>query len=328
MRFNMTWDDWEGFVPISFAPGLGGEFFAHLIYHRHEPFDINNFKRNNAGKFSFVNEEKPLKWNSDKSLLGWFMKSHYVNTPADHDALVSKLGLSDKFLTAFKDTDDFNRIAFAIANYCVEKGGSKTMDVNNPEFMGYIKDFDYTRTISFNDYQLAVIHPLFRWFDDKPLYQVFPNAKAIQLTCDPKKGWLFYLLSFSKMYDYYIHYAAYGETFRKDFFADLETNFAKRIDTMYSKYFCLNIKRPFDPNISIDSYNLFFKGDMTELNQIPAYLKEDFKFAGEASKALSYYHSINMAILDHYELDPKDDFVQGKYVFDKFLKNGPFRFKE
>jgi hypothetical protein len=157
---------------------------------------------------------------------------------------------------------------------------------------------------------------------------VFPHAKAIQLTCDPEKGWLFYLLSFSKMYDYYIHYAAYGETFRKDFFADLETNFAKRIDTMYSKYFCLNIKRPFDPNLSIDSYDLFFKGDMSELNKVPAYLKEDFKFAGEASKALSYYRSINMAILDHYELDPKDDFVQGKYVFDKFLKNGPFRFKE
>lgn len=318
---TIKWNDWSGFVPISFAPGLGGEFFALLMYYRHLSFDPSNFPFNKAGKFSFVNEEKPLKWNTDKSLFGWYMKSPYVNTVADHDQLVKRLGYADKFLEAFPKTEKFDRLSHAIAGYGVVNN-LKDMDAYDPNLYEFINQWDY-RPLEYDDYQFAVVHPYFRWFSNPPLYKVWKNAKAIQLVCLPSKGWIFYLLSFSKMYDYYLAYVEAGETFRKEFFNNLEENFIGRIETKYSKDFCLPIERTNEPNVNIDSFDMYFnKKDQSSI--LSEYLNEDLTIPKEA---IDYYYNVNMSILDHYKLDPHNDFVSGQEVFNRFKKYGPYYFE-
>jgi hypothetical protein len=318
--FTITDNNWNGFVPISFVPGMGGEFFAHLMHYRHEPFDPANFPFNKAGKFSYVNEEKPLKWNSDKNLLGWYMKSPYVNTVADHDLLVKKLGLGDKFIDSFDHIVDFNKLSFAIANFCVEKGGSKHMDVNSDEFINYIKNFDYSRKLTFEEYRFGVVHPFFRWFNkQEERFDVFPNAKAIQLVCAPQYGWLFYFMSFVKMYKYYLAYVEAGETFRKKFFDNLENNFIGRIEKKYAVGFCSPIKREHNPNFNVDSFEWFFNCNPDD--SIAEYLGEDFKIDRQA---LHFYRDLNIKIFNFYDLDPYQHFVPGKVIFDRFQKYGPF----
>lgn len=321
MNKTIKWNDWSGFVPISFAPGLGGEFFALLMYYRHHEFDPSNFPFNKAGKFSFVNEEKPLRWNTDKSLFGWYMKSPYVNTVADHDELVNRLGYANKFLEAFPEPERFDRLSHAIAGYGVSYG-IKNLSVYDDELYNFIKQWDY-EPIQYDDYQFAVVHPFFRWFKKQHVYEVWKNAKAIQLVCPPSKGWIFYLLSFSKMYDYYLAYVEAGETFRKQFFDNLEQNFIGRNDNMYSTYFCLPIVRTAGPNLNVNSYDMYF--NMTDQSDsLSVYLGEDFKIP---KQALDYYYNVNMSILNHYQLDPSDDFVSGQEVFDRFKKFGPYYFE-
>lgn len=319
--YKIKWNDWSGFVPISFSPGLGGEFFALLMYYRHQPFDPSNFPFNKAGKFSFVNEEKPLKWNTDKSLFGWYMKSPYVNTVADHDELVKRLGFANKFLEAFPEPERFDRLSHAIAGYGINYG-IKNLSVYDNDLYDFISEWDF-EPIGYNDYQFAVVHPFFRWFNKRPSYDVWKNAKAIQLVCPPSKGWIFYLLSFSKMYDYYLAYVKAGETFRKQFFDNLEENFIGRIEEKYSKDFCLPIVRTAGPNINIDSYDMYFN-KIDQSDQLSLYLGEDFIIPPQA---LDYYYNVNMSILNHYKLDPNDDFVSGQEVFDRFKKYGPYYFE-
>lgn len=318
---TIKWNDWSGFVPISFAPGLGGEFFALLMYYRHHEFDPSNFPFNKAGKFSFVNEEKPLKWNTDKSLFGWFMKSQYQKTVADHDHMVRTLGYADNFFDAFPDPERFDKLCHAIAGYGINYD-LKNLNAYDDELYKFIKEWDY-EPLKFDDYQFAVVHPYFRWFNKVPVYQVWKNARAIQLVCPPSKGWIFYFLSFSKMYDYYLEYVKAGETFRTQFFSNLEENFIGRIEDKYSKDFCLPIVRNAGPNININSYDMYFN-KIDQSDQLSAYLGEDFKIH---SQSLDYYYNVNMSILNHFKLDPNDDFVSGQEVFDRFKKYGPYYFE-
>jgi hypothetical protein len=57
---------------------------------------------------------------------------------------------------------------------------------------------------------------------------------------------------------------------------------------------------------------------------LSAYLGEDFRIP---KQALDYYFNVNMSILNHYQLDPSDDFVSGREVFDRFKKYGPYYFE-
>lgn len=320
---TIRWDDWSGFIPISFAPGLGGEFFAHLIHYRHQPFDPSNFPFNRAGKFSYVNEQTPLKWNTDKSLFGWYMKSPYVNTVADHDLLAKKLGYGDLFLDAFPSRERFDKLSFAVACFG-QDNGIHTMDVNDDKFINYIKNFNFDRSLHFKDYQIAVVHPFFRWFTTPAKYNHFPNAKAIQMYCDPSKGWLFYLLSFSKMYDFYLAYVRAGETFRKEFFDNLEENFIGRVDKKYAKDFAQPILRTVNDDFHFDSFEAFFnKKDYSD--QLSSFLKENFTLP---KQAIDYYYDINTKIINHFDLDPSDNYVPGKVVFEKFKQKGPYYFED
>jgi len=325
MKF-ITKNNWNAFVPISFFPGCGGEFFAHLLFYRHQLFDINNFPFNKAGKFSFVNEEKPLVWNSDKNLFGWYMKSHYYNTKADHDQLIKNLGLGDTLYEFGLNEDAFNELSFRIACFCNDHGGSIKMDVNDPYFIDYLKSVNINRILTYDDYQFAVVHPLFRWFIlpgqfDNDKYPYFKKAKAIQLTSDSSKGWLFFLLVFNKMYHYYVEYAKV-ETHRKNYFANLKENMIKSVDEKYNKFHCFPFKRN-DHNLNIDSFDLYFdKVDHSSI--LSEYLEEDFKISKEA---IDYYYDINCAIINHYDLDPEDHFVNGQTVYDRFMKYGPLHFE-
>lgn len=326
--YKIRYDDWSGFIPVSYAPGLGGEFFCHLLFYRHYPFDLANYPFDKAGKFSFVKEVKPLLWTSDNSLFGWYMKSPYGNSIADHDLLVQKLGIGELFLESFKDDiTNFNKLSFSIACYCKDFGVQQ-MSVYDDHLIDYIKNFDYSRTLEFEDYQLAVVHPMFRWFDDFPTYRGFYNAKAIQLVCDPSKGWLFFLLSFSKMYDYYVEYAKQNITPRKHFFDKLEESFIERVDVRYSttitKSFVKPYYRPVPYNMNVDSFDLYWnKKDIS--SELSEYLNDDITID---KRLLDYYYNINSQILNHFKLDPSMNYIPGKELFDIFMKYGPCYFEK
>jgi hypothetical protein len=324
---NISIDDWNGFIPISFTPGLGGEFFAHLLHYRHEAFKEENFPFNNTGKFSYVNEEKPLVWNSDKSLFGWFLKSDYKNTPADHDTLVNRMKIANDYSSLCKDIEKFDRLSFSIAVYTTRHSGSLSMNVFDDIFIKELSEIynaNKNMTIQTYDYKIAVVHPSWRWFRHKQDHPLFNNAKAIQLYCDPKKGWLFWLLVFNKMYYYYLEYVKAGETFRKKFFDNLEENFIDRVDNKYAVDFCNPFERQINFNLNVDSYSIYFeKKDHSHI--LSEYLEQDFTIP---KKAIDYYYDINTKIIKHFELDHTENFVAGKDLYNKFMKHGPYEFKK
>lgn len=304
MSKNISFSNWENFIIVCFQPGLGGEMFAKFLYNKIYPSYTIDLTDINA-KFDFIVEESPLKWRLNQpNALGWFMKTMTsVEGPGNHHQLSQKLNLGDNFFRAFFDTEDtskFDQLAYKILKY----NKIDHFDINDQNrLLEYISTpiEQFPSQLEFDNYQLTIIHPYFRWFNKNPKFNHFPNGKAIQLTCSNDKAIYFYFLSFIKMYDMYTQYANIGDNFRKDFLSNLESNFYKKCNE-YQNGFCLPYEREPSDNLNIDVYDFIFNKNYNKyLLELSIFL--NLNLSTVDTTLLNIYYDKNIQLLNKYQID-------------------------